>query len=133
MYIGNAMLLALNLPLVGLWVQLLRVPFSILGPVVVLFTTVGVFSISNNVLDVFTLIGFGILGYFLKKFKFEVGPLPMAFVLAPMIENSLRQSLLTSNGSLGIFVERPISATLLGIFALMLLSQVVKLFRTRKA
>jgi putative tricarboxylic transport membrane protein len=133
MYIGNAMLLALNLPLVGLWVQLLRVPFSILGPVVVLFTTVGVFSISNNVLDVFTLIGFGILGYFLKKFKFEVGPLPMAFVLAPMIENSLRQSLLTSNGSLGIFFERPISATLLGIFALMLLSQVVKVFRTRKA
>jgi putative tricarboxylic transport membrane protein len=132
MYIGNAMLLALNLPLVGLWVQLLRVPFSILGPVVVLFTTVGVFSIANNVTDIFSLLFFGVVGYLLKKFKFEVGPLPMAFVLAPMIENALRQSLLISNGSLSIFVvDRPISATLLGIFAVMVLSQVVKFFRTR--
>ncbi|HWI63762.1 MAG TPA: tripartite tricarboxylate transporter permease, partial [Symbiobacteriaceae bacterium] len=133
MYIGNAMLLALNLPLVGLWVQLLRVPFSILGPVVVLFTTVGVFSINNNVNDVFALIFFGVVGYLLKKFKFEVGPLPMAFVLAPMIENALRQSLLISNGSLAIFVQKPISATLLGIFAVMLLSQAVKFVRTRSA
>jgi putative tricarboxylic transport membrane protein len=133
MYIGNAMLLALNLPLVGLWVQLLRVPFSILGPVVVLFTTVGVYSIANNAKDLLALLFFGALGYFLKKLKFEVGPLPMAFVLAPMIENSLRQSLLISGGTVGIFVTRPISATLLGIFAIMLLSQLVKVFRKPKA
>ncbi|HYF79364.1 MAG TPA: tripartite tricarboxylate transporter permease [Symbiobacteriaceae bacterium] len=126
MYIGNIMLLALNLPLVGLWVQLLRVPFGILGPVVVLFTTVGVYSVANRIFDVFALIFFGILGYLLRKFKFEPGPLPMAFVLAPMIENSLRQSLLMFAGSPVGFVTRPISATLLAIFALLVAAQIVK-------
>lgn len=133
MYLGNLMLLALNLPLVGLWVQLLKVPFSILGPVVVLFTVIGVYSTSNSVFQVFALIFFGILGYFLRKFKFEPGPLPMAFVLAPLIENALRQSLLMSNGSVGIFFARPISATLLGIFVLLVLSQVMKAVRSRKS
>jgi putative tricarboxylic transport membrane protein len=82
--------------------------------------------------QVYALIGFGLLGYFLRKFGFEPGPLPMAFVLAPLIENSLRQSLLMSQGSASIFVSRPISATLLGIFALLVISQGIKLFRTRK-
>lgn len=133
MYIGNVMLLLLNLPLIGVWVQLLKVPFSILGPIVVLFTTIGVYSVANDTFQVFALIGFGVLGYFLRKFGFEPGPLPMAFVLAPMIENALRQSLLISQGSPMIFVNRPISASLLGIFVIMVLSQVVKLFRSRKS
>ena len=132
MYIGNVMLLALNLPLVGLWAQLLKVPFSILGPVVVLFTTVGVYSINNQPFDVLVLIFFGVLGYLLRKLKFEPGPLPMAFVLAPIIENSMRQSLLMSDGSPFIFVSRPISATLLAIFALMAGNQIWKSIRSRK-
>ncbi len=132
MYIGNVMLLALNLPLVGLWVQLLKVPFSILGPIVVLFTVVGVYSTTNDTSQIFALIFFAILGYFLRKFKFEPGPLPMAFVLAPLIENALRQSLLMSQGSPAIFVTRPISGTLLGVFALLILSQIVKAIRKRK-
>jgi len=132
MYIGNVMLLILNLPLVGLWVQLLKVPFNILGPVVVLLTVIGVYSTSNDVFQVFVLIFFGVVGYFMRKFRFEPGPLPMAFVLAPMIENSVRQSLLMSRGSLGIFVERPISAVLLGVFAIMVISQLVKALRSRK-
>ena len=132
MYIGNVMLLILNLPLVGLWVQLLKVPFNILGPMVVLLTVIGVYSTSNDVFQVYALIFFGILGYLLRKFRFEPGPLPMAFVLAPLIENSVRQSLIMSRGSLGIFVDRPISAVLLGVFAVMVVSQVIKALRSRK-
>ncbi len=132
MYVGNVMLLALNLPLVGLWVQLLRVPFSILGPIVALFTVIGVYSTTNSIFQVYTLIFFGILGYLLRKFDFEVGPLPLAFVLAPLIENAARQSLLMSGGSLAIFVTRPISAALLGIFALLVLSQAVRSLRSAR-
>ncbi|MFZ5823348.1 MAG: tripartite tricarboxylate transporter permease [Bacillota bacterium] len=132
MYIGNVMLLLLNLPLVGLWVQLLKVPFHILGPLVVLVTVVGVYSTSNDMFQVYTLICFGILGYLLRKFRFEPGPLPMAFVLAPMIEDSVRQSLLMSRGELSIFVTRPISATLLGVFAVMVLSQVIRALLSRQ-
>ncbi|MFZ5814420.1 MAG: tripartite tricarboxylate transporter permease [Bacillota bacterium] len=131
MYIGNLMLLLLNLPLVGLWVQLLKVPFSILGPIVVLFTVVGVYSTTNDVFQVFALIFFGILGYFLRKFNFEPGPLPMAFVLAPLIENSMRQSLLISGGSLSIFVTRKMSAVLLAIFVLLVAGQIIKALRSR--
>lgn len=132
MYVGNAMLLALNLPLVGLWVQLLKVPFGILAPTVILFTTVGVYSISNDTFQVFALIFFGIFGYFLRKLDFEPGPLPMAFVLGPIIENSLRQSLLMSGGRMTIFITRPISATLLGIFALLVIGQIIKALRGLK-
>jgi len=132
MYVGNAMLLALNLPLVGLWVQLLKVPFGILAPTVILFTTVGVYSISNDTFQVFALIFFGIFGYFLRKLDFEPGPLPMAFVLGPIIENSLRQSLLMSGGKMIIFVTRPISAALLAIFALLVIGQIVKALRVLK-
>lgn len=131
MYIGNVILIALNLPLVGVWVQLLRVPFSILGPVVVLFTTVGVYSIDNSSFDLFTLLFFGVLGYLLRKLNFEPGPLPMAFVLAPMIENAMRQSLLMSNGSMAIFVTRPISGSLMAVFAVMVIIQVVGALRKK--
>ncbi|HEY8347277.1 MAG TPA: tripartite tricarboxylate transporter permease [Symbiobacteriaceae bacterium] len=133
MYIGNVILVALNLPLVGVWVQLLRVPFSILGPIVVLFTTVGVYSINNSAFDLLMLLLFGVLGYFLRKLKFEPGPLPMAFVLAPMLENALRQSLLMSKGSMTIFFTRPISATLMGIFATIVIAQIVGGLRKRGA
>jgi len=133
MYIGNVILVALNLPLVGMWVQLLRVPFSYLAPVVVLFTTVGVYSVAMSNFDLFTLLFFGLLGYALRKHDFEPGPLPMAFVLAPMIENSMRQSLLMSHGSLAIFVTRPISATLIGIFVVMVIIQVIGIVRKKAA
>ena len=96
MYLGNVMLLVLNLPLVGLWVQLLRVPYGILAPVVLLFTAIGSYSIQNQAFDIYALIGFGIFGYMLRKLRFEPGPLVLAFVLGPMIEASMRQSLLMS-------------------------------------
>lgn len=124
MYIGNVMLLILNLPLIGLWVQLLRVPYGILAPVVILFTVIGTYTISNQAFDVYTLIGFGLFGYLLRKLKFEPGPLLLAFVLGPMIEATMRQSLLMSGGSFAIFVSRPISLTLLSLFFILVMGQI---------
>lgn len=132
MYIGNVMLLVLNLPLVGLWVQLLRVPFAILSPLVVLFCTVGVYSIKNGVFDIFVMLGFGVLGYIARKLDFEPGPLVLAFVLGPILERSLRQALLISGGDLSTFVTRPISGTFITVFTLLILSQVITSVRNRK-
>src|SRR5512136_1227441 len=102
MYVGNIMLIILNLPLVGIWVQVLRVPYGILAPIIVLFTSIGSYSIANQAFDLYTLIAFGVLGYVLRKLKFEAGPLPLAFILGPMIESSMRQSLLLSGGKFSI-------------------------------
>jgi putative tricarboxylic transport membrane protein len=115
MYVGNVMLLALNLPLVGLWVQMLRVPYGILAPVIVLFTTIGVYSVQNQAFDIYSMLFFAVLGYGMRKLDFDPAPLPLAFVLGPMLERALRQSLLMSGGDPTIFVSRPISGTLLVI------------------
>ena len=131
MYVGNVMLLVLNLPLVGLWVQLVRIPFGILAPVIILFTAIGSYSIQGQVFDIYSLIGFGLFGYLLRKLKFEPGPLVLAFVLGPMIEGAMRRSLLISGGSFMIFVTRPISMALIGLFALLVLGQAVVMFRKK--
>jgi putative tricarboxylic transport membrane protein len=113
MYVGNAMLLVLNLPLIGLWVQLLRVPYRILFPLILLFCVIGVYSISSNIWDIVVMLIFGVLGYLMKKLEYEPVPLVLAFVLGRMAEESLRQSLVLSRGSLTIFLSRPISAAFL--------------------
>jgi putative tricarboxylic transport membrane protein len=123
MYIGNVILLILNLPLVGLWVQLLKVPFGILGPIIVMFTTVGCYSLANDMFNVYMFIAFGVIGYILRKLRFEPGPMIMSFILAPLIENAFRQALLMSAGSMAIFVTRPISGTLMALFAIVLVFQ----------
>jgi putative tricarboxylic transport membrane protein len=110
MYIGNAMLLILNLPLIGLWVQVLKVPYRILFPLILLFCLIGVYSVNYSTTDVLIMIGSGVLGYLMKKFKYEAAPLTLAYVLGPMLEMALRQSLTISNGSFSIFFTRPISA-----------------------
>ena len=120
MYIGNVMLLVLNLPLVGMWAQLLRLPYNVLFPLIVLFSIVGVYCSSNNVFDVFVMIAFGILGYLMRKTGYEPAPLVLAFVLGPMLENNLRKALILSQGELTTFLTRPISAACL-IFAAVLL------------
>jgi len=132
MYIGNAMLIVLNLPLVGLWAQLVRVPFGILAPVIILFTCVGSYSVQGQVFDIYCLVGFGLFGYAARKLGFEAGPLVLAFVLGPMVEGAMRQSLLMSGGSFGIFVERPISLALVGLFAVLALGQLVVHLMKRK-
>jgi putative tricarboxylic transport membrane protein len=109
MYIGNAMLLILNLPLIGLWVRLLRIPYSILFPLILLFCLIGAYSVNNNSEEVVIMIFFGVLGYLMRKFDYEAAPLIFALVLSPLFENALRQSLLMSGGSFAIFFSRPIS------------------------
>jgi putative tricarboxylic transport membrane protein len=131
MYIGNVMLLILNLPLVGLWAQLVRVPFGIMAPVIILFTAIGSYSIQGQVFDIYSLVGFGLFGYLLRKLRFEPGPLVLAFVLGPMVESSMRQSLLMSGGSFSIFLARPISMALIGLFALLAIGQSIVVLRKR--
>jgi len=124
MYFGNVLLLILNLPLIGLWVRLLTVPYRFLFPFLLFFCVIGSYSINNSIFDVFVMFIFGIIGYIFKKFRYEPAPLVLAFVLGPQLENSLRQSLLMSGGSLSIFYIRPISLGFLAIALLILLSSV---------
>jgi putative tricarboxylic transport membrane protein len=124
MYVGNVMLLVLNLPLVGIWVQLLRVPYSFLAPLVVMVCSIGVFSIKSDPAEIIIMAGFGLFGYVLRKLSFEPGPMLLAFILGPMVEKSLRQSLLLSGGDFGIFIERPIAGVLIGCITVLLAAQV---------
>jgi putative tricarboxylic transport membrane protein len=120
MYIGNAMLLVLNLPLVGLFVRLLRVPDVYLLPLIVLFTMVGAYSVGNSLADVWVMVVFGLFGFACRRTGFDPAPVVLALVLGPMLETSLGQALILSDGSPLIFVASPISAALLGLAALLI-------------
>jgi len=122
MYIGNAMLLVLNLPLIGMWVQVLKVPYRILFPLILLFCLIGVYSVGNAVFDIHVMIAFGVVGYLMKKLDYEPAPLVLAFVLGPLLENNLRKSLILSQGGFSIFFTRPISAACLVLALALLLS-----------
>jgi putative tricarboxylic transport membrane protein len=131
MYIGNGVLLLLNLPLVGAWVQLLRIPYFILAPFVVLLCIVGVYSTRTNVFDIWVMIVFGIIGYIFRKLAFEPGPLLLAFVLGTISERAFRQSLLMSKGSPLIFFERPFSAALMIVLLILIGMQIFFLLRRK--
>ena len=122
MYLGNLMLLILNLPLVGVWVQLLRVPYAYLAPVVAVITLIGVYSVNYSVFDIWVMLAMGIAGYVLRKLDFEPGPFLLAFVLERTFEQSLRQALILGQGSPLIFVTRPISLALLGMAVLFMVT-----------
>jgi len=122
MYIGNAALLILNLPLIGMWVSLLRVPQPIMLALILVFMLIGTYSVNNSMLDVVVLIVLGAVGYWLRKLKFEVAPLILAVVLGPLMEKSFRQSLFMSQGDLSIFVQRPVSGALLAVLVVVLLA-----------
>jgi len=115
MYIGNVMLLVLNLPLVGMWAKICRIPFDILGPLIVFCAVVGTYSIRFQAFDVWVMLIFGVLGYFMRKLGFPVAPMVLASVLAQMLETALGQSLLISQGSPFIFFTRPISAVFMAL------------------
>jgi putative tricarboxylic transport membrane protein len=132
MYVGNCMLVMLNLPLIGLWVKLLKVPYRILMPLILLFCVIGSYSLSSNVADVIIMIVFGIVGYILRKFDYEEAPLVMAFILGPMLETAFRQSLIMSDGKFFIFLERPISAVALVISTLLFISSGLSFYRKAK-
>ncbi|MCC7081774.1 MAG: tripartite tricarboxylate transporter permease [Burkholderiales bacterium] len=113
MYVGNVVLLVLNLPLVGVFVNLLRIPYGYLYPCILCFCILGTYSVNNSVTDVWILLVMGVIGYVLRKFGYDLAPVALGLVLAPMLELSLRQSLSMSGGDYAIFVERPIATTML--------------------
>jgi putative tricarboxylic transport membrane protein len=122
MYIGNIMLLILNLPLIGIWVKVLKIPYKILFPLILLFCLIGVYSVGNSVFDIYVMILFGIVGYLMKKFEYEGAPLVLAFVLGPLMENNLRKSLIMSQGDFSIFFTRPLAAASLIVALVLLIS-----------
>jgi len=128
MYIGNVLLLILNLPLVGLWVSFLKVPYKILMPLIITISAVGVFATDNNIFDMWIMFGAGIVGYVMRKLDFPAAPVVLALVLGPMVERSLRQSLTISHGDISIFFTRPISAVLTTFALLSLFAPLVRKF-----
>ena len=120
MWVGNLMLLIINLPLVGVWVRLLKVPYHLMFPAILMFCCIGIYSINSLPTDVMFIGLFGIVGYILIKFGFEPAPLLLGFVLGKLLEENLRRALILSRGSLETFVERPISAGLLAVAAVLL-------------
>ena len=132
LYLGNALLLILNLPLIGIWVKVLEIPYRILFPLILLFCLIGAYSMNNVIFDLYVMIFFGAAGWVMRKFGFEAAPLILAYVLGPMLEQALRQSLLISQGSFLIFVSRPISGIALGFAFLLLLSNLFPYFKKRR-
>jgi len=132
MYVGNLMLLALNLPLVGLFVNVLRIPYAWLYPMIIMFCVLGVYEVNHSVVDVWIMLIMGIVGYALRKFGFDPAPLVLGLVIAPTFEQSLRQSLIMSNGNYLIFFNRPISAALLAVCGILLLLSAIALINARR-
>jgi putative tricarboxylic transport membrane protein len=132
LYLGNTFLLLLNLPLIGLWVKVLEVPYKLLFPLILLFCLIGAYSLNNVIFDVHVMIFFGVVGWMMRKFGYEGAPLILAFVLGPMLENALRQSLLISQGSFTIFMTRPISGIALGFAFLLLISTLIPYFKKQR-
>ena len=120
MWLGNFMLVVLNLPMIGLWIKLLQVPYRLLYPAILLFSCIGVYSIQNNVFDVLMTAAFGLLGWIFVKLECEPAPLLLGFILGPMMEENLRRALLLSRGDPTVFLTRPLSAVMLGMAVLLL-------------
>ncbi len=132
MWIGNLMLLIINLPLVGLWVRLLKVPYRFMFPAILLFCCIGIYSINNKPTDVLFTAGFGFLGYILYKLEFEPAPLLLGFVLGKLMEEKLRQAMILSRGSFTTFFERPVSAGLLAVALIILVVAVLPTIRKER-
>jgi len=124
MYIGNVMLLLLNLPLISIWVKTLKTPYPILFTLILLFCLIGSYTIGNSITDMVIMIIFGLIGYLMKKFDYEMAPLVLGLVLGPLMERKFRTSMIMSHGSFSIFFHRPISMVLLGLAILVLISPI---------
>jgi putative tricarboxylic transport membrane protein len=132
MWIGNLMLVVLNLPLIGIWVRLLKVPYRLLYPAIVLICTVGSYTTNNDMFEVWVAIAFGVLGYIFAKLGCEPAPLLLGFILGPMLEENLRRALVLSRGDFTVFFRRPISLTMLLLSAVLLILIVVPAIRKRR-
>ena len=125
MYIGNVMLLILNLPLIGLWIRVLRLPYYFLFPLIILFSIIGAYTVAGNVGDIVITIIFGLVGFLMKKFAYEPAPMVLGLVIGPLVETAIRRSLIMSRGSFMVFFNRPIAAAFMALALFMLLSPLI--------
>lgn len=132
MWIGNLMLVVLNLPLIGMWVRLLKVPYHVLFPIIMAFCSIGVYSVNSNVYDLYAVAFFGLMGYVLIKLKCEPAPLLLGFVLGPMLEENLRRAMILGRGDATVFLTRPISATLLALTVVVLVVVLLPSIRKKR-
>jgi len=129
--LGNLLLLVLNLPLIGLWISILRIPYRLLYPAILVFICIGVYSIRNSVFDIWLVLIFGAIGYGMRLLRFEPAPLLLGFILGPLLEQYLRRAMTVSRGDPMIFLERPISAAFLGLAAVLLVWSLASGLRRR--
>jgi putative tricarboxylic transport membrane protein len=132
MWIGNLALVVINQPLVGVWVSLLRVPYRLLFPAIIVFCCIGIYSINNSPTDVVISAIFGLAGYWMSKHDFEPAPLVLAFVLGPLMEENLRRAMLIARGDATVFLTRPISAVLIVVAAILLVAAILPSIRKRR-
>jgi putative tricarboxylic transport membrane protein len=132
MYVGNLMLLALNLPMVSVFVNVLRIPYSYLYPLIIMFCIIGVYEVNHSIVDVWIMLIMGLVGYLLRKFDFDPAPLVLGLVIAPILEMSLRQSLIMSDGSWMIFFSRPVAGVLLVVSGALLAISAITFVMKRK-
>ena len=132
MWLGNVMLVILNLPLIGIWVKLLQVPYRLLYPGILIFCVIGVYSINNNVFDVLLTVLFGLLGWLFVKLECEPAPLLLGFILGPLMEENLRRALLLSRGDPSVFMTRPLSASLLLVALFLLVIVAMPMIRKQR-
>ncbi len=132
MWIGNLMLVILNLPLVGIWVRLLKIPYAYLFPAILIFCSVGVYTVNYRAFDIAVMAGFGIFGYLLRRFGCEPAPMVLGFLLGPMLEEQFRRTMLLADGNPVVFLQRPLAAALLGVTAFLLLMMALPNLRKRR-
>jgi putative tricarboxylic transport membrane protein len=132
MWIGNFFLVILNLPMVGMWVRIVSVPYQYLFPAILVFCGIGVFSLNNTEFDVYLMALFGVVGYLFVKLDCEPAPMLLAFILGPMMEEYMRRALLLSRGDPMVFLQRPISATMLGLAALAIIVASLPMFYKKR-
>ena len=132
-WIGNVMLLVLNLPLIGIWIRLLLIPYRVLYPIMLFFVCIGAYSIRNNVFDIYAVLAFGLIGYVMRLAELPLAPLLMGFILGPLMEEHLRRALLIAHGDGWVFVTEPFSATLLMISLLLIVGSAITTYRARTA
>jgi putative tricarboxylic transport membrane protein len=133
MYLGNAMLLVLNLPLIGIWVRVVTIPYVFLFPLILFFCLVGAYSVNNSMGDVFLMLICGLFGYLMKKFEYDAAPLLLGFILGPLLETTLRQSLIMSEGEFNIFLQKPICLIALLIAAFLIITALWPWFKSRRS
>ena len=132
MWIGNCFLLILNVPLVRLWLSVFKVPYNVLFPSILFFCCIGTFSVNNNLDDIFTTAGFGLLGYIMMRLELDPAPLMLGFILGPMLEENFRRAMVISRGSFTTFIDRPISGTLVTLIGVMITTQIVFAIRGKR-